>query len=174
MQNVCFATVLLALSPLFSAPVLPAAQTSGQARLPLTPCPNPIEREPVVLYEVTGGTLSGEVDYFLSVHSDGSARLSSFLGGGGTGSSQYTSMDPSQVEALRQALTSAGALLRCDAPDLTSDTPLQTLTLFRAGSMRRSNTFSWFTSDGDLALIQSELDAFIAAHFVPPPAGGGS
>jgi len=167
MQNTCLATVIVTLSLM-----LPAPQSSSLARIQ-TPCPNPIEREPVVLYEVTGGTLSGVIDYDLSVRSDGSARLSSFLGGAGTGSSQYVVVDPSEVEALRQALTSAGALLECDAPDLTSDTPLQTLTLFRAGSTRRSNTFSWFTSDGDLAQIQSLLDAFIAAHFVPLPAGGG-
>jgi hypothetical protein len=173
MQNACFATVILALAVLVPAPPLPAPQSSSLAGIQ-TPCPNPIEREPVVLYEVSGGTLVGVVDYFLTVYSDGSARLSSFLGGAGTGSSQFVSMDPSEVEALRQALTSAGALLECDAPDHTSDTPLQTLTLFRAGSTRRSNTFSWFTNDGNLALVQSLLDGFIAAHFVPPPSGGGS
>lgn len=173
MQTACLATVLLALSSVFTANVFLAPQTSNRASLS-EPCPNPIEREPVVLYEVTGGTLTGSVDYFLSAYSDGSARLSSFLGGGGTGSSQYVALDPGEIEDLHQGLISAGALLQCDAPDFTSDTPLQTLTLFRAGSTRRSNTFSWFTSDGDLATVQALLDAFIAAHFAPLPAGGGS
>lgn len=126
----------------------------------------------MVLFEVTGGTLAGPVDYSLTVYSDGAARLSSALGGGGTGSSQYVTLDPLLVESLRQDLASAGAFSTCDQPDFTSDTPLQTLTVFRPGSSRRSSTFSWFTSDGNLSDIQARLDAFLAAHFVAPPSGG--
>jgi len=170
MQNACLVTALLALS----LAALPSRELPREAESPASPCPNPIPREPVVLYEVNGGTLAGPIDNFLSVHNDGSARLSSYLGGAGTGSSQYVTMDPLEVDALRQALAQAGALSQCDQPDFTSDTPLQTLTVFRASPTRRANTFSWFTSDGDLALIQSILDDFIAAHFAPLSGGKGS
>ena len=167
MSHAQLATVLLTLS----LAVLPGPDGVRGAEPPPPLCPNPIPHEPVVLYEVTGGTLSGSFDYFLSVYSDGTSRLSSYLGGG---SSQFTGVDPSEVDDLRQALAQAGALSQCDQPDLTSDTPLQTLTVFRSNPTRRSNTFSWFTSDGDLAEIQSILDAFIGAHFEPPPGGKGS
>jgi hypothetical protein len=173
MKHASLLAALATLAMLFAS-ALPAPQSPASASLPNPPCPNPLPHEPVVVYEVTGGTLSGPVDYALTVYGDGAARLSSALGGGGTGSSQYTFVDPSAAAALRQELVDASALARCDQDDNVSDTPLQTLTVFRAGSTRRSNTFSWFTSDGSLAQIQAALDAFIAKHFAPLPGGGGS
>jgi hypothetical protein len=169
MQTPGFVTTLLALSAI----ALPRPQVTTSA-VPLPPpCPNPILREPVVLYEVTGGTLVGAVDTFLTVYNDGTARLSSSLGGAGIGSSQLALLPPALVDSLRQELSASGALVLCDQPDFTSDTPLQTLTVLRPSS-RRSNTFSWFAADGDVAQIQAILEAFIALHFVAPPGGGKS
>ncbi|HEX6883248.1 MAG TPA: hypothetical protein VF530_07685 [Planctomycetota bacterium] len=80
-------------------------------------------------------------------------------------------LDPALAVALRQDLEAAGALQECDHPDHLSDVPLQTLTVFRAGSTRRANTFSWLASDGNLGTMQGLLDDFIAAHFAPLPDG---
>lgn len=166
MPNPLLATVLLGLSVCALAP-----QSARRATLPPS-CVNAIQREPLVLYEVTGGTLTGPLDAFLTVHNDGSARLSSFLGGAGAGTSQFVSLAFSEVQDLRQALIGAGALLECDQPDTVSDTPLQTLTVFQGG--RRSHTFSWWSSDGNLAVIEGILADFMAAHFAPLSGGGGA
>ena len=157
----------LLLAALSLAP-LALSQTPGSQRLPASPCPNLVPREPLVLYEVTGGTLSGPIDYALTVYSDGAARLSSYLGEGGIGSGQLVQLDPGTVGALRAGLEAAGALQACDQEGVVTDVPLQTLTVFRAGSTRRSNTFSWFWDD-DLAQVRELLDDFIATHFAPLP-----
>lgn len=159
--------MLFALPLAASVPQLPASR-----RLPGPTCPNPIPHEPLVVYEVTGGTLSGPIDYALTVYGDGAARLCSSLGGAGTGSAQLVYVDPSVAAALRQDLEQVGALALCDQLDTVSDTPLQTLTVFRSAS-HRANTFSWFELEGDPAEIPVLLDAFIAAHFAPLPGSGG-
>jgi hypothetical protein len=170
MSNAALAAVLLTLAIVPLAP----AQTVATPRPPVPPCPNAIVREPLVSFESTGGTLLGPVDIALAVFNDGSARLSSAFGGTGPGSSQLVYLDPAETEALRDGLVALGALARCDVPDLVSDTPLQTLTVHRAATTKRSNTFSWFQDDDDLLAMRALIDDFIAAHFAPLPGGGGS
>ena len=74
----------------------------------------------------------------------------------------------------RVDLVDAGALRECDQEFPTSDTPLQTLTVFRSGSTQRANTFSWYSGDDNLAEMEALLSAFLAAHFDPPPGGSKS
>ena len=168
MTNTLLAGLVLALSAVALAP-----QSTRPSRMPAPPCANTIEHEPVLLYEISGGTLTGPVDSFLSLYGDGSARLSSSLGGAGLGSSQFTSVTPAEVEALRSALIAAGALEACDEDFPTNDAPQQTLTLFRPGS-HRANTFSWSSPEGNLAEIQVLLGDFQNAHFAPLPGGSES
>lgn len=128
---------------LLSVALLGIPQSPARATDPLPFCPNSFEREPVLLYEVTGGTLSGPIDRFLSLYSDGTARLSSYLGDG-MGSSQLGGATPSEVDGLHAELVALGAMNLCDQEDLVSDVPLSTLTVFRRNQRPRSNTFSWF------------------------------
>lgn len=138
-----------------------------------TPCANVLPRELVVVYDVTGGTLSGPVDLNLSVYSDGSARLSSSLGDG-LGSAQLVFMDPSLTTGLLQGLIAAGAMTHCDVPDFLSDVPLSTLTVLRGPARQRANSFSWTGGDAEIAAMQALLNAFIAEHFQPVPGGKNS
>ena len=135
-------------------------------------CPNSLPHEPLVLYEVTGGTLLGPVDGFLAVYGDGLARYSSSIDGSGPGSSQ-TVFVGTDATLLQQDLIAAGAMSQCDQPDIANDVPQSTLTVFRANA-RRASTFSWFLPEGPTEEIQSILSSFIAAHFTLPPSGGGS
>jgi hypothetical protein len=126
------------------------------------------------VHEVSGGTLSGSVDSLLVVYSDGTARLSSALGGSGNGSSQ-TAFVGAAARVLQRELVAAGALDQCDQETFVSDTPLSTLTVFGGRSLARSSSFSWFSADSPrLAAIESLLAAFAAAHFDAPPGGSGS
>ena len=150
-----------------SAPV-PATQQA--VRNP--PCDNTWRHEPVVVYEVTGGTLSGPVDSVLVVNSDGLARFSSSIGPG-PGFSYTVGVGQQAVNQLLTDLVDAGALFQCDSSFVVSDIPLSTLTILRGPTRRQGRTFSWFVPEGSLAGIQSTLSGFIAAHFPPPPGGGG-
>ena len=145
-------------------------EIAGSALAPV--CPNPLPHEPLVLYEVNGGTLAGSVDYALDVFGDGTARLSSALGDG-TGSSQRVVVPAADVGELHAGLLALGAMTECDQPDFVSDMPLSTLTVLRTGTRPRSNTFSWLDGQGDVAAMQALLEEFIAEHFAPPPGGGG-
>jgi hypothetical protein len=166
MPNVPLAAVLVALALVPLAP----AQTVATPHPPVPRCPNVIVREPLVAFESTGGTFLGPVDIALLVYNDGSARLSSVW----SGSVQLVYMDPVETEALRDGLVALGALARCDVPDIVADAPLQTLTVHRAATTQRSNTFSWFQDDDELLAMRTLIDDFIAAHFAPIPGGGGS
>ena len=163
----------LALTTLLAAAVAagaPAWQSTTRAQLPS--CPNEIEHEPLVVYEVTGGTLSGPVDAFLAVYDDGLARYSSSVAGSGPGYSATVPVDDA-ARQLHQALIAAGAMEQCDQLENVSDMPLSTLTVLREAPRGRPNSFSWFTADGDqLGEIESLLQGFITTHFDPPPPGG--
>lgn len=167
MKHALLHSTLLALAVGAGAPAL---QSTTRARLPS--CPNDIEHEPLVVYEVTGGTLSGPVDAFLAVYDDGLARYSSSVAGSGPGSSQSVTVGDA-ARTLQQALIAAGAMEQCDRFETISDMPLSTLTVLRDSPRGRPNSFSWFVADGDeLGEIESLLQSFIAEHFDPLPPGG--
>lgn len=155
------ALVLSVLSGIALAAGAPAFQTATPREL--APCPNPFPHEPLVVYEVTGWTLGGPVDQLLVVSDDGSARLSSSLGGDGSSESVVVG---SAAAELQEALVAAGALVLCEEPDFTSDMPLSTLTVLRKAPRGRPNTLSWFVpQNAELAAIEALLQAFIAEHF---------
>lgn len=148
-----------------------AAPLQTQALNP--PCPNTLRHEPLVVFEVTGGTLAGPVDSLLAVYDDGLARYSSSIGPG-PGFSYTVGVGEAQARGLQADLAAAGALYLCDASDgVVNDVPLSTLTVLRGQTRQAGNTFSWFLPEGPTATIEGVLSAFIAAHFPAPPGGGG-
>lgn len=153
--------------------VAPVAFAQTLVPVPTNPCPNALVHEPLVLYEVNGGTLAGVVDRQLCVYSDGFVRLSSSLGDG-SGFSQVVLVDSSEALALLRALVETGAMAQCDNPDPTSDVPLSTLTVLRGPTRQRANSFSWFGPTSTISVYESILANFIDAHFPNPPSGGSS
>lgn len=166
MQN-ALVLPFLALFPLAA----PAVSSNTLVPAATDPCANSIPHEPLVLYEVNGGTLAGSVDRQLTVYSDGFLRLSSSLGDG-SGFSQLVYVDPQQSIGLLRALVEAGAMAECDNDDFTSDVPLSSLTVLRGPARQRGNSFSWLGPTPSISVYEAILTNFIDAHFPNPPGGG--
>jgi len=132
------------------------------------PCANIFPHEPVVIFEITGGTLAGPIDRQITVYSDGLVRgaqtapgtPTSLVGGG---SAQVAYVDPAMVQSLVADLGMLGAGTGCDRPELVTDTPLSTLTIIRGTTESRSRTWSWLGEDGTGGAITQRLQAFQAA-----------
>jgi hypothetical protein len=145
--------------------------------------PPPLEREPVLIYDVTGGTLVGPIHLQLNVFSDGYASLSS-------GANPIREVGPSvetawlgrdEAHALQNDLIRAGAL-RIEVPgSFCADAPITSVTVFRpkrhrAGARRhpwrplaRSHTYAYDCATGphtDAVFDVNEIIRdFIDRHF---------
>ena len=157
-----------------SAVALPlASRAAPEKPARVSACPNPLPHEPLVVYEVSGGTLVGQVDQFVSVYADGTARLSSSLGSG-PGFAWTSYIGDAAAAELHASLIAAGALAQCDQDTTWNDVPLSTLTVLRSPTKQSGATFSWWVAEGDVQAIEALLLDFVAANFPAPPSGGGS
>ncbi len=148
--------------------VLPAALVCAALVPTPPPCVNVFAHEPVVVYEVTGNTLCCQIDVQLTVFSDGWVRANRAAGAEGApagGKSQVGQVPVADVQALLGDLAQLGAGTSCDQPDLTSDTPLSTLTLLRGTTDARAHSWSWLGDDGHGGAIAARLDQFLQAAF---------
>ncbi len=170
MKTLPVAFTLALLSLVVAGAAVSRATPQGAGRV--APCPNPLPHEPLVVYEVSGGTFAGTVDGFLTVTTDGVARYSSSLGSG-PGFALTAYVGDAAAAGLHAGLISAGALRQCDQDVVWNDVPLSTLTVLRGTTPQSGVTFSWWVAEGDVVRIEALLSAFIVAHFpVPPPSGG--
>lgn len=154
-------TVLAALAFL---PCLQPAQTPISSTFAST-CADVFPHQPIVVYEIAGGTLAGPFDLELLVYNDGAARLSSSTANFGAGKSRNAFVGGTVAQALLSTLSQDGAFRVCDDPTQTSDLPLSTLSVARGVTDARIHSSSWFAASGDQAALQQTLQAFIAAHF---------
>jgi hypothetical protein len=144
---------------------LAPSSTSGRSTQG-EPCPNSIPHEPVVIYEITGGTLASTVDRSLVVYNDGFARLSSAEDNGCPGRAQVAQVAPVAVKQLAQDLAQAGAFALCDATSVVTDVPLNTLTVCGGGTETVSHTFSWWLApQTPYERAEQILQDFLAANF---------
>lgn len=158
------------------AAVVLLGSMGSQAQLQITePVPtNPIRREPVLVYDVSGTTLLGFDHYRLSVYNDGLITVSKKI------PLTLVPVDPSlfevnahakvisesEVEQLRVDLINAGAATLSDDTTTVFDIPLTTVTFFETpGPRAKSNTFSYWLAGGPFAAVESVVDAFIEFHF---------
>lgn len=129
-------------------------------------CVDVFPHHPIVVYEISGGTLAGPLDQELLVYGDGFARLSSATANFGAGSSKQAFVGDAAAAALITSLSQNGAFQLCDVPDQVSDMPLTTLTVMRGNTDSRVHTFSWFLAPpGQHAACEQILQNFVAAHF---------
>ncbi|MBL8857613.1 MAG: hypothetical protein JNL28_03790 [Planctomycetes bacterium] len=150
----------IALAALAALPFLVAAQP---AVAPV--CPNTIPHEPILMFDVNGGTLAGPVDMQLTVYNDGSARVCKTQSIFGTSDARFTTVTPLAARQLVGDVAALGAGTLCDLDDFTSDVPTSTLTILRDATDTRARTFSWTGPSGNYGLIEQRLYAFIHAHF---------
>jgi hypothetical protein len=127
-------------------------------------CPNAIAHEPLLVYEVTGGTLVGPVDLHLTVFVDGAVSLSDATYGR-TGKAAIGFVGPENVSTLALDLLDLGAFQLCDATGTVTDVPLHTLAMMSPGTDSKGHTFSWWLPTGSPGAVQLRLEQFIADAF---------
>lgn len=121
-------------------------------------CTNTLPQEPVLMYDVSGFGLGGQIHLHLSLYSNGLASISSAPGGiifpeqtsGGFGGffdpkAEMVFVDPAAVAELAENLALAGAFKACDEDAIIADIPLTTVTVFRGETNSRAHTFSYWT-----------------------------
>ena len=127
-------------------------------------CENIHEHEPMLVYEVSGATLSGTMDRTLTVYEDGALLLSSAVPGEpGTCARVHTT--PKVVSRLYQELANAGALTLCDDEPLFIDMPLHTVTLLRGDYQTSGWTFSYWNVYSGYVVVDDLLEKFIQENF---------
>lgn len=155
-------TVLLLLSAL---PVAAGSYTALHSATATSSCVNAIVHEPLLVYEVHGGTLAGPVALNLIVFSDGSARWAD-LSDADVPRGGVVNSTPGAVLALVRDLEILGGGGSCDAQGYVTDVPLHTLTLLGPGTNSRAHTFSWWLPESSNGMIQLRVEQFLA-EFVP-------
>ena len=152
-------------SALLKGPAAPAPAQSGV-----------IQWEPVVVYNLTGGTLTGTLHRQLTVYNNGFATIAQFdmpvfPTPGEIKDVATTSVGSDAAFQLLIDLVVAGAGTLPDQQIPFSDTPLKTLTVLQGQQLALSRTISWYGGFGytDLDIV---VNTFIADNF--PGFGGGS
>jgi hypothetical protein len=168
----------LALAALVLAPTA-AAQT-------ITPGPGifpseSVDHEPLVIHDVSGGTLAGPIHSHAVVWSDGSItfseRSTNFIFPV-TETTRVVAGHAPKSEATRliRQLRRLGAFDESDSAMTVSDVPLQTLTVALPGTDSRSNSFSFYLAAGRKGPMLQLINAFLDAYLPPAPTlstGGG-
>ncbi len=158
LNNFVFDTSSLSSTSALSLPVIPSF---------------PIKQEPVLVYNVTGGSLGGPIHRSMVVYNNGVVSVatdSSFLGNN-TIESYSTFVDPVIVRALSSDLAAAGAGALSDNPAIILDVPLTTVTYFRGASKAKAHTFSYLGGGPAYSNVTSIISTFEQDH-VSNPYGG--
>ena len=126
---------------------------------------NPIKREPVLIYDLTGGTLVGTFHTNIVVYNDGLtsfARKDWIVFPGPPQEIEDADVGfatDAQVAQLIEELQAAGASTRIDDQNVILDVPVATVTFFpRPAPRARNNTFSFFSAGG--SEIEQIIDDF--------------
>lgn len=125
---------------------------------------NPIQREPIVMFDVSGSTFLGPVLEHLTIYNDG---LASYSNASPTGSTSVGSamISSQEINKLIQALEEANAGTLQDQEGTVSDVPLTTVTLFSGGTNAQAHTYSYWLGWDNYAAADDVLSEFIEVHF---------
>lgn len=128
------------------------------------------DRQPVLIYDVSGGTFGGTVHINLVVYTDGLVALSELTDFGGPpaefNQTEVAVVDPETIDAFRIALGQAGAASLDDGVGQVADLPTTTVTYFRSpGTSVRANTFSYTGVGGPYVDVATVISEFIETHF---------
>lgn len=140
------AAPFLALAPQQISPGGPTPIGPG----PFTqPCADTLDQEPLLMFDVSGFTLTGVLHQHLCVYDNGVVSISSVSGGTPlfplTNKADIAFVTPTQARTLHKQVVQAGAFQACDEPIPVADLPLTTVTVFRAGRTDdRAHTWSYF------------------------------
>ncbi len=126
-------------------------------------CDNVIAHEPVLVYEVHGGTLAGPVDSIVTIYGDGAVRWMD-VSMPDSPRAAFVQANPLDVAELLLGLERIGGRLNCDDASFGTDLPLHTLTLLRAGTDVRAHTHSWWLPDSSNGVMEQRIEAFLDVY----------
>ena len=164
MKRLALSLVALAAVPFAVAPIV-----SAWSAAPVPQSSGVIQNEPVVVYNVTGGTLTGLIHRQLTVYNSGFVTIAKL--------DEPVFPQPAEIQEVRTAqvgpqaatqllisLVQAGAVQLEDQSFPVSDVPLKTLTILEGKTFALSRTFSWYVG-GDYAVVDQALNKFIGDTF---------
>lgn len=119
------------------------------------------DRQPVLIHDVSGGTLLGPVQSTVVVWSSGAVTYSGqeAFGDPVVGA---TSLSPAELDALMDGLAASGAQVLEDQWPQVSDVPLHTVTVLGPTSDSTAHTFSYWIGEGDYASVDEVLGRLMA------------
>jgi len=123
-----------------------------------------ITQEPILNWDVTGGTLSGPFHTRLTVYNNGLVTGSSCTGLGGSNSAGTAYASTAEVEKLRKELIDAGGLKLADQNISVADIPLTTVTVFKGTTDASAHTFSYWIGTGNYGKIAQIISDFATKH----------
>ena len=143
-----------------------AAKTFTPAKGPVSGCVKLFQREPVLVYDKTGGTMIGLVHEQLTVYSDGLATYSRLDPMNGDGEVSVRTLTARQLAGLVDTLVAVGADVMCDDPMQITDVPLVTVSVLQGeGADAAAHSFSYYEmTSGAPAIVEGILRDFIAAQ----------
>lgn len=115
-----------------------------------------IDRQPVLIHDVSGSTLLGSVQSTTIVWSDGSVSYSSNSYTSGPVVDTWTLGDGA-YEGLLQGLVDSDAWILSDQWPQATDTPVHTVTVLDPTSNASAHTFSFWTKHGEYEGIGTVL-----------------
>jgi len=150
----------LVLVPVAVLSLKPAPQVTS------TLCANIEQHEPVVTYDIAGGTLLGPIYLHLAIYNSGHAIISRTTMDPDPGACQTSFLTPAEIQQLRADLIAANVATLCDEQLSVSDVPLTTISYFRGTSNAAVRTFSyWLGFGGPYQGVELVMQNLIATKF---------
>jgi len=121
-------------------------------------------RYPVLIHDVSGGTLVGPVQATVMVWSNGDVTFSrkEFFGPATVG---HTKLSPQQLDGFVTALHEAGAGMLEDQWPEVMDVPLNTVTMLGPGADSMAHTFCYWIGTGRYEAVDAVLDRMTMGLF---------
>ncbi|MFN0205628.1 MAG: hypothetical protein ACKVS6_04860 [Planctomycetota bacterium] len=171
-------TALFVAVPFALSSVQGGSGTSGPITFPPIPpvpvppsaCNNFFPQEPLVVFDISGYSLTGLIHQHVAIYSSGLVSISA--AGGGTQLFPFSSkadavfLQTSAVEKLWNKVIQAGAMTICDENAFVSDMPLTTVTVHRGATNSASHTYSYyFPMSPESTAVANHIQDFINTHF---------
>jgi hypothetical protein len=132
-----------------------------------------IQNEPVLIYDLSGGTLLGPVRRTLTLYDTGAAAYSNFdgfltaeAGFGDAGTATYFQVSIDEVQELIRKMVRAGALKAGDGTPFVADVPLTTISFVdKPAAQATIRTFSFYLGQTPAQIQTAQVvNEFLAAH----------
>ena len=120
-----------------------------------------INRQPVLLYELSGITLLGPVTQTVVAYSSGDITMSQMIGHSNPPSVIRAQMSVVSLESFLVAMYGAGVAGLQDQEFSVTDAPLRTVTVLSPGTDAIAHSFSYYIPDGDYAGVSELLRRFV-------------